>query len=290
MGLEIFGVDFSGAAPDKNTWIASATLVDGGLELRECFPASRNQVADLLLALPAGSVAALDFPFSVPLPFAEYWTPGAEDMTQLWTAAAAMESAEFMKLRDDFVAQHGEPKREIDKSHTEAYSCLHKANPNMVPMTFRGMQMLARLWTAGCDVPPLPSQNAGKAVLLEVMPGAVLRSLGLPFKGYKNGKRRLELRRTILDSLPELSPVGLPNLQEFREACMSSHDCLDAVVAALAAALWSIDPGIFRLPSADGDPEDPLSLPGSVLRLEGWLYAPINSSRTGPVASTAPRQ
>jgi len=160
----------------------------------------------------------------------------------------------------------------------------------MVPMTFRGMQMLARLWPAGCDVPPLPSQNAGKAVLLEVMPGAVLRSLGLPFKGYKNGKRRLDLRRTILDNLPDVSPVGLPNLHEFREACMASHDCLDSVVAALAAALWSIDPGLFRLPSTDGDPEDSLSVPESILRLEGWLYAPIASNTTGPVASLPPRQ
>jgi hypothetical protein len=288
--VEILGVDFSGAAPDNNTWVAAGALTQTGLEVRECFPASRNQVADMLLTLPAGSVAALDFPFSVPLSFAEYWTPGSKDMTQLWTAAAAMESAEFMKLRDDFVAQHGEPKREIDKSHTESYSCLHKANPNMVPMTFRGMQMLARLWPAGCDVPPLPSQNAGKAVLLEVMPGAVLRSLGLPFKGYKNGKRRLDLRRTILDNLPDVSPVGLPNLHEFREACMASHDCLDSVVAALAAALWSIDPGLFRLPSTDGDPEDSLSVPESILRLEGWLYAPIASNTTGPVASLPPRQ
>ena len=279
--VEILGVDFSGAAPDNNTWVAAGTLTHAGFELRECFPASRDQVVEMLLDLPAGSVAALDFPFSVPRPFADYWTPGAKDMTQLWAAAAAMESAGFMKLRDDFVSQHGEPKREIDKSYTESYSCLHKANPNMVPMTFRGMQMLARLWPAGCDVPPLPSQNAGKTVLLEVMPGAILRSLGLPFKGYKNGKRRLELRQAILDGLPDLSPSSLPNLQEFREACMASHDCLDSVVAALAAALWSTDPGLFRTPSADGNPEDPLSLPDSILRLEGWLYAPIGPSTTG---------
>ena len=288
--MEILGVDFSGAAPDNNTWVAAGTLADGGLELRECFPAGRDRVAQMLIDLPSGSVAALDFPFSVPLLFADYWRPGAQDMTQLWTAAAAMEPAEFMKLRDDFVSQHGEPKRVIDRSHTEAYSCLHKVNPNMVPMTFRGMQMLARLWPAGCDVPPLPAQNAGKAVLLEVMPGAVLRSLGLPYKGYKNGVRRLELRRTILDNLPNVCPVGLPNLQEFRETCMSSHDCLDAVVAALAASLWSIDPSLFGLPNVDGDGQDPLSLPGSVLRLEGWLYAPIATVKTGAVAATPPSQ
>ena len=97
--VEILGVDFSGAAPDNNTWVAAGTLTHAGLELRECFPSSRDQVAGMLLDLPAGSVAALDFPFSVPRPFADYWTPGAEDMTQLWAAAAAMESAGFMKLR-----------------------------------------------------------------------------------------------------------------------------------------------------------------------------------------------
>jgi hypothetical protein len=127
-------------------------------------------------------------------------------------------------------------------------------------------------------------------VLLEVMPGAVLRSLGLPYKGYKNGVRRLELRRTILDGLPQASRVGLPNLQGFWDACMSSHDCLDAVVAALAAALWSIDPSLFGLPNVDGDGQDPLSLPGSVLRLEGWLYAPIATVKTGAVAATPPSQ
>ena len=282
--MEILGVDFSGAAPDNNTWVAAGTLINGGLELRECFPASRDRVAQMLISLPQGSVAALDFPFSVPLPFANYWRPGAEDMTQLWTAAAAMDLAEFMNLRDDFVSRHGEPKRVIDQSHTEAYSCLHKVNPNMVPMTFRGMQMLARLWPAGCDVPPLPPQKAGKATLLEVMPGAVLRSLGLPFKGYKNGARKQLLRQTILDGLPRLCPVGLPNLHEFWDACMSSHDCLDAVVAALAAALWSTDPGLFGLPHVDGNDGDPLSLPESVLRLEGWLYAPIGAGSAGAVA------
>ena len=71
---------------------------------------------------------------------------------------------------------------------------------------------------------------------------------------------------------------------------MSSHDCLDAVVAALAAALWSTDPGLFSLPNVDGNDGDPLSLPESVLRLEGWLYAPTGAGSTGAVASTPPRQ
>ena len=275
--MQILGVDFSGAAPDNNTWLAQGTLANRELVLDQCRPVSRAELADELTALPGGSVAALDFPFSVPVQFARYWRPEAVSMTQLWDAAAGMELPQFIQLRDDFVARHGEPKRVIDLSHPEAYSCLHKVNPNMVPMTFRGMQMLARLWPAGCDVPPLPSQEAGKGVLLEVMPGAVLRALGLPFKGYKNGARKLELRQLILDELPGRAPVPVANLEEFRDLCFNSHDCLDAIVAALAAALWATDPSLFRLPSdADAGGSDPPS--PTTLRIEGWLYAP---TRTG---------
>lgn len=279
--LQILGVDFSGAAPDNNTWVAQGSLGARGLVLGQCRPVSRAELADELAALPGGSVAALDFPFSVPVQFARYWRPEAVSMTQLWDAAAGMELPQFIQLRDDFVAHHGEPKRVIDLSHPEAYSCLHKVNPNMVPMTFRGMQMLARLWPAGCDVPPLPPQEASKGVLLEVMPGAVLRALGLPFKGYKNGARRLELRQSILEELPRRSSVPVPNLKQFRDQCLASHDCLDAIVAALAAALWATDPSLFRSPSdADAGGLDPPS--PTTLRIEGWLYAP---TRTGDGAS-----
>ena len=271
--LEILGVDFSGAAPDNNTWVAQASFDGRELVLDQCCPVSRAELADELVALPGGSVAALDFPFSVPVQFARYWRPEAVSMTQLWDAAAGMDLPQFIQLRDDFVARHGEPKRVIDLSHTEAYSCLHKVNPNMVPMTFRGMQMLARLWPTGCDVPPLPPQDAGKGVLLEVMPGAVLRALGLPFKGYKNGARKLELRQFILEELPRRCPVPVPNLEQFRDQCLASHDCLDAIVAALAAALGATDPSLFRLPSdAGAGGSDPPST--TTLRIEGWLYAP----------------
>ena len=95
-------------------------------------------------------------------------------MPQLWEAAAVMDLPEFLALRDNFVAEHGEPLRRGDLYFPECYSCLHKANPNMVPMTFRGMQMLDGLWRAGCRVPPLPDQGRSGPVLLECMPGAAL--------------------------------------------------------------------------------------------------------------------
>ena len=275
--MQILGIDFSGAAPDNNTWLAQGSLTDQGLVLDRCRVVRRDELTEILSSAPGTAVAALDFPFSVPLRFARYWLPGVENMTQLWDAAADMDLPQFMELSDEFVARHGEPKRIIDMAHTESYSCLHKVNPNMVPMTFRGMQMLSRLWPAGCDVPPLPAQDAEGAVLLEVMPGAVLRALGLPFKGYKGGSRNLERRELILAELPQCSPVAITNLEEFRDLCISSHDCLDAIVAALAAALWATVPTLFRLPdTGEGLNTGPGSLaaPLATLMVEGWLYAP----------------
>ena len=175
-----------------------------------------------------------------------------------------------MSLRDDYVGRQGEPKRLGDSYHPESYSCLHKVNPNMVPMTFYGMKMLAGLWPKGCVVPPLQLQNMGRAVLLEAMPGAALRAFGLPYKGYKGGMTALNKRSQILEGLARCSGISLPNLEEFRQLCLVSHDCLDAVVAAVIAALWRTGPDLFRHPDTVG-PE----APNMAAAIEGWLYAPV---------------
>jgi Protein of unknown function (DUF429) len=272
--MEIIGVDFSGAKSDQHTWLARGFLDNGALELRDCRPIGRAQLTDLLSGLPDEAVAALDFPFSVPLSFARFWKPEAASMPDLWTAAAAMELEEFIALRDEFVVQHGELKRQADIYHPECYSCLHKANPNLVPMTFRGMQMLHQLWADGCDgsinVPPLAPPPGRTAILLEAMPGAALKAFRLPYKGYKNGARALTLRQKILDGLTCIPLARLENLEGFRRLCLGRHDALDSVVAAVVAALWARDPSVFRCPPSEGSPGfDPGTL------LEGWLYAPV---------------
>lgn len=268
--MDIVGVDFSGARSDDRTWTARGHLDGRCLVLHRCEAVSRAQLEELLLSLPGDAVAALDFPFSVPREFARFWRPEASAMPDLWAAASMMELAGFMAIRDDFAARFGEPRRRCDTFFPEAYSCLHKVNPNMVPMTFKGMQMLSRLWPAGCVVPPLAPPAAGKALLLEAMPGAALKAFKLPYKGYKNGVNKGIKRREILDGLPVRSGLLLPNLAEFRDQCLDDHDCLDAVVAAVTAALWARDPGLFLRPTLrEGDSPDSVSL------LEGWLYAPV---------------
>ena len=265
--MEILGVDFSGAKSDHNTWLAQGSLDEQGLTIRQCSPVSRGELVRRLSALTRPAVASLDFPFSVPLDFAHYWCPDAQTMPELWAAAAMMELEQFVALRDAFVARWGEPKRQCDRY--PAYSCLHKVNPNMVPMTFYGMQMLARLWPAGYTVPPLESPAGAHVTLLEAMPGATLKALGLRCKGYKNGARAEQLRKEILDGLADRASVPIKNLEEFRGQCLGSHDCLDALVSAVNACLWARDRAVFQVPSDPGsDSFDPKVL------MEGWLYAP----------------
>ena len=288
--MQILGVDFSGAQTDRNTWLARGSLRDETLSLNSCRPVSRAELTDELAKCAGPTVAALDFPFSVPREFARFWqrqhpptfeTPTFETMPDLWAATSGMDWNDFSALRDAFVARYGELKRSCDPP--ESYSCLHRVNPNMVPMTFRGMQMLHRLWAGNTanpmSAPPLPDRSrpdrswpdeVPDTVLLEVMPGAVLRRMGLPFKGYKNGARAPALRRQILEDLPGKATPVIVSLAEMRELCLAHHDGLDAVVAAIAAALWAIDPSRFPAPPAEGHPGyDPAVL------LEGWLYAPM---------------
>ena len=290
----IIGVDFSGARQDTGTWVTQALWDGGQLEIQSCAPMARSALAALLTAQPGNTVAALDFPFSVPGSFAALWQPEAEAMPAFWEAASGLElggTGGFMERRDGFVAESGEPLRWGDLYFPECYSCLHKANPNMVPMTFRGMQMLAGLWNEGCRVPPLEDEGHTGPLLLESMPGAALRAYGLPFKGYKNGSKAFELRVRVIDGLEAVPGAAVKNLDRFRDHCLASHDCLDSVAAAVTAALWVRDPGLFRLP-ADGPAEVPTSAGGRSrvrrgsptescanelerARLEGWLYAPV---------------
>ena len=273
--VQILGVDFSGARGDNNTWLTSALLKGISLSLEDVRRVTRPELTEILYACSGPTVAALDFPFAPPQSFANFWAPGCQTMPELWLAAAALEYDDFLALRNEFVSLHGEPKRACDPP--ESYSCLHMVNPIMVPMTFRGMQMLYSLWfgeTANAiSVPPLPEYShpcsTATTELMEVMPGAVLRRLGLPYKGYKGGARASQRRQAIVTDLPVRAlPIEF-EFGEFEDLALRSHDALDSIVAAVAAALWTVSPERFPQPPGKGEEGfDPVVL------LEGWLYAP----------------
>ena len=270
----IIGVDFSGARAEKNTWFARGRLdTDGSLMLESAKSIRREDLYNLLSDIPTPAVAALDFPFGVPAQFAAFLSPRRPptDMPCLWEVITSVSADEFIRERNRFVIQHGEPKRAGDQRyHPESYSPLHAVNPNMLPMTYRGIRLLHR-WHEEQPhrwrVPPLPLATSDNAAvtLLELMPGALLKSLGLPYKGYKRGRDSDARRTQILDGLPHKSGIQILNLETARKDCLASDDCLDSVVAAVGAAMWAQNPVRFRHPS-DDELND--------AQLEGWIYVP----------------
>ena len=283
----IVGVDFSGHRDDRNTWVARGRLESGGaLWLDSVQPARRADLHDLLTTLPVPAVVALDFPFGVPAEFAADLSPNRPPhaMPDLWRTVSGMSADDFLAARDRFVAASGEVKRSGDARHfPESYSPLHRANPNMLPMTFEGIRLLHR-WREDhprrWHVPPLepPALPARTVTLLELMPGAFLKAVGLPYKGYKKGRRASELREEITGTLAAASGIGLPNLGSVRMGCHASDDFLDAVVAAVGAASWAQCSDRFRHPR-------PAEL--ALARLEGWIYVPYPESGTGRADTTA---
>ena len=272
----IVGVDFSGHRDDRNTWAAMGRLDAGGaLRLDGVQPVRRADLFELLATVPAPAVAALDFPFGVPAGFAAHLSPTSTPraMPDVWEIVSGMTAAEFLEARGRFVAGHGELERSGDARHfPESYSPLHLANPNMVPMTYEGIRLLHR-WHENdprrWHVPPLqpPVRRPARTVtLLELMPGAFLKAVGLPWKGYKKGRRSAELRERITGALATASGIPLPDLDAFRMGCHASDDFLDAVVAATGAACWARDDARFRHPQ----PEEL-----APARLEGWIHVPI---------------
>ena len=299
---KIIGVDFSGAGSDDavgNTWVTEGRSGGGVLTIHCCRPISRNGLEGLLRELPDDAVAAMDFPFSVPAGFARFWQDSAGEMPGLWRAAADIDLQEFKNIRGRYVGKDRsrEHLRVGDLHHRGAFSCLHDTNPNMVPMTFHGMAMLHRLMSRrSFRVPPLDDAGRSGPVLLEVMPGAALRAFKLPRTGYKNAagvekqRMRREKRQEILEGLPGASAgsgVGLSIPGNLGDTCLSHHDGLDSLVAAVVAAVWVDDKKRFRHP--DDAPPDPELFEGTrrcispeaggmtelkAARLEGWIYAP----------------
>ena len=282
--MRIIGVDFSGAGSHDHvgkTWIAQGRLEGNTLTIESCHPISRVALTNELAGLSKPAVVAMDFPFSVPEEFAEFWqcdiasrcdTVVFDTMPDLWAAAANLKWSKFkddlqVKLR--LVEFNGKPKRPCDP--LESKSPLHTVHPNMVPMTFRGMAMLHDLWRRlpqAIWVPPMPEPTGYNITLLEVMPGATVRRLaGEGFHNrYKNGQGWVDTRLKILSKLLAQSGkwgLRLSGVNERTELCLANDDAMDAIIAAITAALWKI-----RVPPVSDSANCPRA------SLVGWMYVP----------------
>lgn len=278
----IVGVDFSGAK-NNDPWVTKAVLQEDNLRLESCFPLPREELTERLLALEKNAkktIVGMDFPFGVPKAFAEaeFGFEGTL-MPEMWENIARL--GDLPKYIDEIrprlrkggnLQKFNKLLREGDRTNfPEAYSPLNAAAPEMFPMTFYGMKMLNTLWTkSACKVPPLDNTGRTGPVLLETMPGAILRAFCLPATNYKrknktNGGNPEKVRREILDGLEKRSTILSQVPDAIRQECINNHDCLDSLVAAIGSAMWAQNPEQFRNPN-------PNEL--AAAQLEGWIYAP----------------
>ena len=287
---KIVGVDFSGAKTKNTTQMTMAVLEGHTLKLQPLEPlpkklaSTHEELKNRIQGLPDNAVVAMDFPFSVPRAFAEKLAEEAEKkppltMPDLWSIVAKMDYPKFKKSRDSFVKNYGEIMRRGDANYGGPFSPLHEFNPSMLQMTFYGMQMLCLLRReAGCRVPPLPDGNCNGPILLETMPGVLLRFFKLPFQKYKTGYKHKTVarhnREKILHGLldKETSGVSLENLDQ--EPYLKDDDLLDSLVAAIGAARWAMDESKNK--STFLTPGEPIDLKEELddAKLEGWIYAP----------------
>ena len=263
------GVDFSGAKNEGKTWVAFARLEHGtDLLFDRVQPFRRDDLYDYLatdVATPA--VVALDFPFSLPAPFLNSLKICADRMDDVWPVTHRMS----LEAYRDQCKNHGtHPMRTADDCHPVSLSAL---NTRLVPMTYYGMQMLHKLATTRPKRWWIPPLNCGTAPddrisLLEVMPGAFLSSIGLDYMTVKRYKSNLDVRDDVIRALTAYTrkAMATTNLEQYRPGCRANDDCLDAVVAAVAAAVWAQDCSRFRHPT---DAER------AKAQLEGWIYAPL---------------
>ena len=268
----VLGVDFSGRGKDTDigkTWVTKGLFDGGTLEINDCRPVSRDGLRTLLKYLPSDLVAAMDFPFGIPMEFIQYLGIDATTMPTVWRSILSdgKDVAWFeAKCREAFEELGYEPKRTGDEYYPESQSPL---NLRMFRMTFHGMSMLGKLWNeTNCQVPPLQQEGRNGITLLEVMPGAALKAFSLPHTEYKsterNAPKNLENRKVILKKLSDSFTVALSNLADFRDHYIFSDDALDSLVAAICASKWARGDK-FKQPNADEI---------AAAKLEGRIYVP----------------
>ncbi len=259
----VAGVDFSGGKDDRNTWVAQGALTEGGrIRFDRVLPMRREDLFRFLTTVAPPAVAAIDFPFGLPEEVIKSIHFKATDMRQVWDKISAMNLEHLMNVG-------GNLKRTSDNRFPGSLAPL---NVRIAGMTYTGMKLLYQLhadYPGRWYVPPLElaGKESDKVTLLEVMPGAVLERVGFTravAKGYKNAKNAFANRDLIIRDLSEKSQIEFDNFEEIRLGCRANDDCLDSVIALVAAALWTRSQSQFDCP----DDNDELA------KLEGWIYAP----------------
>jgi len=265
-GRMFAGADYSGDMrdPRRATWLALAELRGDRLRVVRLEPTGRhglqNYLRDPDRTLLNVEAIGLDFPFGLPLPFAEKLLGGPFPEDGWWALARKMEKMtrpDYLVAVQEFRDAEGEVKRLTDE-RAAAVSPLHRVNPDLGPMTYHGIRMIAE---DRSRFALRPFESAQGRLLLEVYPGGMVKKLGLGAGGGQES-RNSEIVEALL-KLPRLRvELDEPEMRN----CLASRDALDAVIAARCAAQAVLSG------EADRSPEDLAPGEGERIRLEGWIY------------------
>ncbi len=266
-GARLFGgVDYSGDMrdPKDRTWFALLELADDRLKVVRLEATGRSGLQSMLTDSDASSMhieaIGLDFPFGLPLPFAETILGGSFPDEGWWALVRKLERLsrpDYLVALQEFRDGHGELKRLTDEK-AGAFSPLHRIDPDLGPMTYHGIRMIAE---ERSRYAVRPFESARGRLLLEVYPGAIARRLRLGEAGHGSGRVS-----AILGGLEKLErlPVEIDDAQ--RSRCLSRRDALDAVIAARCAAMAVLSGEVEK------SPEELCPGEGDRVRKEGWIY------------------
>ena len=276
---KIIGVDFSGAITNDKTWVCEGIFHGKTLCVESCLPITREDLAGKLSSMREPMIAAMDFPFGLPMAFVKKKYPSESKGTGVWSISR--DDSLWTKFEEFAGEFNGNRFRLCDETLNKKIKAAGVNSPlatsprNMLSMTFRGMQMLHRLKRKGFKILPFDdcSSIISERLLMEVMPGATLRALqlNLPYKidnTEEKARNSRKNRAEILFGLPNRSRINVHNIEQFRAFALNFDDCLDAIVAAVTAAMWLKSSKQFILPPQKNDPKF------KRVQSEGWLYAP----------------
>lgn len=265
-GTRVFaGADYSGDMRDSRygTWLALVELDGARLRVTRVEPTGRHGLEARLRnpdrQLMTAEAIGLDFPFGLPIGFAERLLGGPFPEDGWWGLARRLEKMtrpDFLVALQDYREAHGEPKRWTDE-HARAFSPLHRVNPDLGPMTYHGVRMIAEDRSRYAI---RPFESALGRRLLEVYPGALARTLRADGAVDEGRCGALLAALARLDWLP----VEVTGAE--RGACLARRDALDAVLAARMAAAAVLTGEADRIPT-ELAPEN-----ADRVRVEGWIY------------------
>jgi hypothetical protein len=258
------GAGYSGDMrdPREGTWLAIVETEGARLRVVRLEATGRHglqlRLRDSDSTLLRAEAIGLGFPFGAPASFAEKL--GAKTGEGWWGFARHLERMsrpDYLVAVQEFREGAGEVKRWTDEV-TGSASPLHRVNPDLAPMSYHGIRMMAEERSRYAI---RPFENAKGRLLLEVCPSVIATKV-MRDDAHPRGPR-LEALMHALERRPRW-PVEFPD--PFRARCLVRKDALDAVMAARAAAIAVLTGETDRVP--DALPEEQRDR----VHFEGWIY------------------